>query len=358
MIELKTYNRSQLQEFVESGNFCKFDFLPITKHRALSQIKNPKAEEHDVLLTLAFEEGKLAGYLGSLPDFFIIEDEKIKFAWLSTLYVSEKFRGKKIAQQLLNKVFQEYEGCIAMTEFTKEAESLYNKIGVFEYIPAKVGKRYYFLSYFQQQIPEKYPKSKALKPFLKLLDFGFNSFISLKNRSIMKPKFRFEVLDFINEESSKFLEGFPKNRNAEEMNWFVQNPWVLEGKFVEKNYLFSSFSEKFRYRWVKIFDDQNCIETVALLLQRDGHLKIPYLFDKNNSKKFAEFLRYFINENQILFLTNYQTNLGETVKSQQLGNFYEKDFERRYLFHKNLIQKLPKNFNPKFQDGDGDCALT
>ena len=132
MITLLCLNKKELESFVNSGEYSTFDFLPITKHRALSQIKNEKADDEDVLLTLAFEGEKLAGYLGILPDSFLIDDTIFRYGWLSTLFVSSNFRGKRIAQQLLDKAFEDYNGNIAITEFTPEAESLYNKIKVFE----------------------------------------------------------------------------------------------------------------------------------------------------------------------------------------------------------------------------------
>jgi hypothetical protein len=46
------------------------------------------------------------------------------------------------------------------------------------------------------------------------------------------------------------------------------------------------------------------------------------------------------------------------ASSKQFQKIYQKDFERRYMFHKNLLANLPKDFNPDFQDGDGDCAMT
>ena len=132
MITLKCLNKKDLEEFVNSGEYESFNFLPITKHRALSQIKNPNATENDVLLTLAFEGNELAGYLGTFPDELLVKNNPLKYAWLSTLFVSENFRGKRIAQHLLEKVFEKYNSQIAITEFTVEAESLYAKMKIFD----------------------------------------------------------------------------------------------------------------------------------------------------------------------------------------------------------------------------------
>jgi hypothetical protein len=67
MIDLKTLNRKKLEEFISSGDYKKYDFLPITKHRAISHLRNPKANDEDILLILAFHNDQLAGYLGVFP---------------------------------------------------------------------------------------------------------------------------------------------------------------------------------------------------------------------------------------------------------------------------------------------------
>ena len=359
MTELKTLNKSELQEFISSEKHRSDAFIPITKHRAESQIKNPKADGDQTLLILAYEGEKLAGYVGCLPDFFLTDGKKIKYAWLSTLFVSSDFRGKRIAQQLLDKAFEEYNGNIAITEFTPEAESLYNKIKVFKYIPAKEGRRFYLKTDFQNIIPAKKPRLKNLKPIFRYSDLIFNGLISLKNSFQEKPDFQFEILSDIDEESRDFIAHFRSNRTADEISWLVKNPWILEGEKPDSGYLFSSFSKEFKYFWIKIFNTHHVLETSALLLLRDGHLKIPYLFSENNLKNFTEFLAWFSEKNKVKVMTSYQSDLNREIESS--GSFpkiHSRKIERRYMFHEKMFSHLPPNFTPDFQDGDGDCALT
>lgn len=359
MIHLQTFNKKQLDDFVSSGAFQDYDFLPITGHRAKSHIENPKASESQTLLVLAYDDDKLAGYLGCLPDDFKIDGEIFNYAWLSTLFISNEFRGKKIAQTLLNKAFEEYQGNIAITEFTKEAESLYNKIHAFTYINPKSGTRYYFRTDLQTIIPAKKKKAKPFKPFFSLADSLLNFFISIKNGFIKHPSFRFEILNKIDEESTEFIAGFKKNRVAEEINWAIENPWILEGNKADQKYLFSSYSKSFQYFWVKVYSDDNNLITFSLLMLRDGHLKIPYLFSIADLTQFVDFLSYFVAENKINMLTSYQTELNKNIDSNlSFPNIHQRKIERRYLFHQNLLDRLPKNFNPSFQDGDGDCLMT
>jgi GNAT superfamily N-acetyltransferase len=358
MIVLKTFNRDQLEDFISSGAFRQYDFLPVTRHRALSHIQNPKASAEDILLILAFYEEKLVGYVGCFPDSFIIDGKEIRYAWLSTLYVNPEFRKKRPAKALLKKVFEEYEGRIAITEFTKEAEALYNIMGVFEYVFPKKGKRYYFKTDAAKMIPEKKPETKALKPLFQTLDAAANLLLSIKNLPTQKPDFKYEVLERIDKESIDFMTDFSGVRDAEEINAFIDHPWVLEGRKDER-YLFSSFADTFKYFWIKIFDQNNKLKACLLLQLRDGYLKIPYLFSNADLDEVVRFLNYFMITNRVKGFTSYQTQLNKAIQqSKTFSHIYERDFHREYLFHKDLLELLPKNFNPNYQDGDGDCMMT
>ncbi len=359
MIHLKTFNKKQLEAFVSSGDYKKYDFLPITGHRAVSHINNPKAHEEQTLLILAFDDDKLAGYLGCFPDQFVADGKAFRYAWLSTLFISDEFRGKKIAQSLLKKAFEEYQGNIAITEFTKEAEGLYNKTGVFEYVKPKHGRRYYFRTGLAQIIPSKKPQIKPLQPVFQLADLLFNTLISVKNSFAKKPGFQFEILDQIDQESKSFLSNFKSNRNAEEINGIISHPWVLEGEKKDEKYLFSSYSKQFRYFWIKIFNENKELVTCSLLLLRNGNLKIPYVFSKSEPDRFIDFLSYFIIKNKVITLTSYQTGINRRIEnSKEFPAIHKRNIERRYMFHKDLIAHLPASFDPGFQDGDGDCAMT
>lgn len=358
MITLKTFNRRELEDFISSGDFQQYDFLPITRHRALSHIQNPKASDKDVLLILAFYEEKLVGYVGCFPDNFTIDGKEIRYAWLSTLYVNPEYRKKRPAKALLKRVFEEYEGRIAITEFTKEAEALYNIMGVFEYVFPKEGKRYYFRTDAAKMIPEKKPGTKPLRPLFQILDVAANGLISIKNLTASKPDFKYEVLDQIDKESVDFINGFSGRRDADEINTFINHPWVLEGKKDEK-YFFSSFAEIFKYFWIKIFDQNNKLTSCFLLQLRDGYLKIPYLFADGNLDEVVRFLQYFIVSHKVKGFTSYQTLLNKEIQqSKVFSPIYERDFKREYLFHKNLLELLPDHFEPNYQDGDGDCMMT
>jgi len=87
MIRIEILNKIQLKGYIDSPDFYHSDFVPISKHRAISHINNPRAGDDDILLLLAYEGDKLVGYLGVLPDFIYIDEKPNKIGWLSCIYV-------------------------------------------------------------------------------------------------------------------------------------------------------------------------------------------------------------------------------------------------------------------------------
>ena len=77
---------------------------------------------------------------------------------------------------------------------------------------------------------------------------------------------------------------------------------------------------------------------------------------QNGSNKYN--IEQFINEKNIKTLISYHDNLNEKLSSKAFPKLYQKQAERRYLFHKELVKGLPEDYDPNFQDGDGDPVFT
>ncbi len=68
MMEIKAFTVADLKTALVSEDFWLTETLPITKHRALSYSRNPRAEEDDLVLLVAYQDNRVIGYLGILPD--------------------------------------------------------------------------------------------------------------------------------------------------------------------------------------------------------------------------------------------------------------------------------------------------
>ena len=59
---IKEYSLSDLAHLALSGDLWRGEVIPITKHRALAQIRNPRARPEDVVLLIAYDRDAICGY--------------------------------------------------------------------------------------------------------------------------------------------------------------------------------------------------------------------------------------------------------------------------------------------------------
>lgn len=356
MINIVGLNKQQLKGFTTSENFQKFPFAPISEFREISHIQNPRAQDKDILLFLAYENEKLAGYLGILPDDVTITNgEKIHFGWLSTIFVSEKFRGKQIAQKLLYAAAEAYHDNLIITEFTESAARLYNKIGIFTNLTTKKAVRYYLKSNLEEVLPSKKKIFENNKKWLKRFDSLINIFIpylsSGKNHLYKTSKIWDKDLEnFITKQKKN-----PIARSSEEFKWMLNFPWLSTEK-EQANYLFSSYSKQYEMFWISVYQNQKIVSTMLCSL-RNGHLKVLCYF--GNINIISDVLPKIIKKYKVKMMTIYNDQLNSEIrKYKTLRTIYTRPLERKYMTHKNFKEKLGKDFNFNFTDGDGDFSFT
>ena len=86
-MEIKSFTVTDLKTVLTSENFWLSETLPITKHRALSYSRNPRADEDDLVLLVAYQHNRVVGYLGILPDKIFVNDTIYKMGWLTSWWV-------------------------------------------------------------------------------------------------------------------------------------------------------------------------------------------------------------------------------------------------------------------------------
>lgn len=356
MINIVGLNKQQLKGFTTSEDFQKFPFAPISSFREISHINNPRAAADDILLFLAYDDDELAGYLGILPDHLTLANgEKIHFGWLSTLFVSENFRGMNIAPQLLFEAEKAYSQNLIVTEFTPSAERLYRKIGMFEELTTKNAVRYYFKSNLTELLPSKKQFYEKNKKWLKRFDNLLNIFIPYLGKS---KNHLYKISKSADQHLEKFISGQNKNligRGAQEFSWMLDFPWLSTEK-EQSNYLFSSFAKTYDMFWVSVYQNQ---EIVAAMLcsVRNGHLKVLYYF--GDIDFISETLPKIIVKYKVKIMTIYDDQLNSAIeKNRTPGALYKRPLERKYMIHKAFRKKLDKDFNFNFTDGDGDFSFT
>lgn len=357
MIDIIQLNKQQLEGFTTSEAFKTFDFAPISELREKSHIRNPRAQDNDTLLFLAYEDGQLAGYLGMLPDDITNKaGDLLHFGWLTTLFVSEKHRGKQIAQKLLYAAEEAYKGNLMITEFTESAGRLYYKIGLFQDFGAKKAVRYYFKSNLAELLPGKKKIFNDNKDLLKIIDKSLNIFIPYFSKG---KNHMYKISQEWTQELENFITNQEKNsisRSAQDFKWIINYPWLSTEK-EQANYLFSSFSQDYKMFWVNIYRNEKIVAAI-LCSTRNAHLKVLYYFGEQSDIS-ASLLPTIIREYKSKMLTIYDDQLNYVIKKHNyLKPLYSKSLLRKYLIHKSFKEKLGQDFVFDFKDGDGDFCFT
>lgn len=354
-MEFKTYNKAELAVLITSEKFKSFSFLPISVHRAVSQIKNPRARPEDTLLILALEDGALAGYIGILPDDIFPKGEKIHCGWLSTLFVSDDYRGKGVARQLLQKASECYSENILINEFTPEAEALYLKSKDYQYLPELPGKAFHQRFNLRHILPSKHMKWERFRPAISGLDGAVNSFINLFLKGQAKT---YEISKFADGEIEKFLKEKTDNgifcRTPEDINWVAENPWVLPGN-KDSAYRFSDYDEEFQFIFFKLYEGEK-LSAVALISVRNAIARLQYIFGRKMPEIISNALYNYVAQHKLATLVLYDT---ETIKKLEERRWlFQKTRSRKYLIHKNFENKDAVIEHFTVSAGDGDSIFT
>ena len=83
-LRIEKYNAGRLKEFIGSPAYEKMPVVPVTTHRALSWLNNPRMDPEDCLLYTAHEGEHMVAYRAVLPDRF----GDTCFGWLSGNWVA------------------------------------------------------------------------------------------------------------------------------------------------------------------------------------------------------------------------------------------------------------------------------
>ncbi len=361
-MQIKSYNKEQLKEFINSDFFRVLNKIPISFQRALSQIKNPYCSNDDILLWAAYEKASLIGYVGVLPDIIIKNNLNQKFYWLSCFWVDENYRNENLASQLFFPLIKQYKNQLFISNFLFSLEKTYQGLGIFQPTQYIYGNTFYVKFCFSDIIKARFQEIKPIMPFYNILEFSLNRILNIRKLFYKYKKRNLEkVENFLPDDNlQSFLSNYSVDndnliRSTGHFEWIRTSPWILPGKSDSESerYFFSSKAEQFEYRFLKL-NIKGKQEGFALLKIRDKNLTISYLYTSNDCiDNLAEYLIKLTYTEDINTITTFDNRLTKTLKNKKSNFIYIKNTKRPYIF--------PKNFDIKasvFQDGDGDSIFT
>ena len=366
LVEIKTYNAHQLAELVASPWFQQAPVIPISTHRALSHLQNPRLQPTDVLLLIAFEAQQMLGYLGVLPDTLYNEKRKaLHGGWLSCMWVNPELRGQGIAKKLLATAFEKWNHHILVTEFTTEAKALYDRSGQFVDLQKKQGLRCYLRFNLHQVLPKKNDRWKPWSGLLKVVDSLANRPQNWRLRFLQKSgNSNWVLVESMDGRLQKFIEqqqAFSfETRMAKDLQWIVEKPWLKQGKADSESvrYHFSSVTNRFENRW---YVCKRAGEIVGFLFVtiRNDHLKVPYFFATDSLIDSAlQFLKELMIEERLAMLTVFHPQLVGLLQQADHSFLYQRKIYRNYIVTATLAANFDSLKTVAIQDGDADAVFT
>lgn len=367
-MEIKIYNKEQLNDLINSEAFRNMPVIPISTHRAISHIHNPRTDKEDTLMIIAYENNEMVGYLGVLADrIYTVNGEALKCGWLSCMWVNPILRGKGIAKQLLATAFKTWNDHILVTEFTPEAKGLYDRWGGFNDLRVNEGLRCYLRFNLHEVLPKKGERYKKYQPLLRVADTLANvpnsaRLLFLKPK--LNSKLQFEVIKHIDNDLDSYIKSKSENsferRMADDINWITSYPWLKESPPTEesKRYHFSSVAGKFQNINVKILEG-NKIVGYLLLTIRDSHLKVPYAyFEPEITKDIVQYIYGVMLSQELNMLTIFNKGIVDHISNHSTPFIYTRHIKRHYIISKALDAHFSDREKLEIQDGDADCAFT
>ena len=368
MIDVRIYTIADLEERLQSGNFWTGDVVPITKHRALSQIRNPRARPNDVVLLVAYNDERVVGYIGVLPDSVFVSGEMRRIGWLTAWWANPDSKFAGIGLVLMAKALKIYGGAIGASGFSDAAKKVYESSKQFITITESVRMKLFVRANSYEFLPRKSPVLKNLGPLLRLLDFSLNIFCGLRLR-LWKRRFgigescRLEYVAEVDSQTASFIGQLQGDeltkRGAAEINWIAQHPWVLAspiGTSDNGSFYFSSTARDSICLMVKVFSPEKAMIGFIMLRVINGHLTVPYCYMLENcADKILAVIGEHVVALQVHTVTVCRAELRDAIVRQSFPCVSRKSESRSWIIGNVFKAKLLEGL--EMQDGDGDCAF-
>lgn len=368
-MQLNTFTKTTLPDFVNHPDYAALTDIPISRHRALSHVNNPLSKKDDVLLIVAMERNTVLGYLGLMPDrLYFLDGRQTRIAALSCIWVSPAARGKRLAETMVRKALELYDGKLVGSDYVPGIKKIYDRSEGFYAEPFNLpGFRIYLKSGAASVLPPKRPIFEKVKPLLKIGDAVVNAILSGTDywkKPTLPSGITIVEADCFDEADQMLIDRQPRyavlKRDIEQLNWILEFPWILEAPTkdaLSQKYYFSSTEPFCRQRLVKVFHNEKSHIATLLFLHRNRHLKLSYLFYDADIQVVGTVVDYLMKMWHVHMFTSFDRNLNHYLQTSGRRGLYQKPIMRQYV----IAKKYWDIFNEEgtvVHGGDLDAAFT
>ena len=367
-MEIKTLTIADLKKALVSVDFWRTETLPITRHRALSYVRNPRADENDPVLLVAYQDKRVIGYLGILPDKCFVDDAMFKMGWLTSWWVDPSVSATGVGAILLFKALNAYDQYIGVSGSSREARKALDASQKFVDLKPLRGLDICLRINVSRNIPRKYPAIKKFRGLLKIFDVMVNEVVNLRSVYWQRHKnpcqcLTFEYISDIDEETDHFMQRHSRHdlmrKEKTDLSWIMNNPWILSAPLKDrtsKRYYFSSRAGRFSYIGVKVFEHEEEMIGFILLKVRDDQMSVLYsYFERQHAGKIAAAACHHALEMEVSILSLYDELLSAGFAELRFPCWSVKKNSRGFSLSKAFADIPLTNY--RLQGGDGDLAF-
>ena len=384
-LRIETIRAKELESFFSDyvKQAASQQISPISQYRAISQSKNPYADDSDVGLLVAYSGELCVGYQGVLPGILRTPRGDHKVYWGTAAYVLPEFRKRMVAIQLIKKLVA-LKRDIVLTGFEKIVADVFKglhfrEVGPLEYITVRPDRLVFASFPFRRfyRLQKRWPalrkmSESALKLSRKysypvLRDAFHKSLSSRADKAIHGIKWR--ELNNVNpfclngSGASEKSPSFP--REAAAINWMLDYPWIREGPPPTRPaYYFSESYNQFRNIVLDITDadgKSGGFVVLSLVVEKDES-KLKVLDHHCIEENCATMFQLVCKQAARFKADVIELPLGfkEQAKLLPFASLVMKQEQRRYLCHPSspdspLAEAIG---NLTLDLSDGDCAFT
>lgn len=366
LLRTQEYTIADLEQRLQDGRGVEGNPTPITKHRILSQVQNPRAASTDVALLVAYDGDTVVGHLGVLPDLAFVGAQEHKIGWLTAWWANPDRKYAGVGLMLLMRAQALYGGAVGASGFSDDAKKIYSATRKFVTVKELAGITVMARFNLRERLISRAPWLEKVRWMIGVVDCAANQCIRLvqllwRQFHQMPEGFRVEYLPQLDEEAQAYIARHQgaelTRRGALELNWIHRNPWILSAPLGQpSSFHFSSAARSYGSFIVKVLDLNDRIAAVLMLIVVDGQLTVPYCYHDDGGRLVAQLLCDHVIALRLERVTTYRAELIETLAAIRFPWIWTKRKARSWVLSSSVGHAEWSGCS--LQDGDGDCVFT
>jgi GNAT superfamily N-acetyltransferase len=357
---------SELPAYLASAAYRLGPVVPLSPHRAESQLRNPHLLPDDAVLLLVCHAERLVGYLGCMAGVLWRGDQSERCGVLTCLWVDPVYRGQRIAQRLFEQMLEAWSQRAFLTEYAAASRPIYERLGRFDFWAGEGGMRGYLRPNLADLLPPRGGWWPRLRPLLRVADALLHplNVVRLAVFHFKKIKKAPDVtyLAALDDATADFVATQARQhdgprRGRAELDWALAHPWVLgePTEFDPKRFYFTSFAPDFRQWAAKMCDAEGRVCAFWWATLRDRHLKIRYCYATDlATEAVTDAVLALALRHDVAMLTVQWPPLAAVLLARGGPFFFKKKFAQPFVVSKGCGDAT----SFRFQSGDADAVFT